>query len=69
MFMKTWSEKDVENLIRNSEFSNPAHKKALREKLFTEDLQLGLDDLDMVAGGKSIAEQEKWEIWPVPDND
>ena len=57
---KDWTEKDVERLIRDSVFSNPEHKKALREKL-TEPavFELGLEDLSMAAGGVKLPEEDK----------
>ena len=59
--MKTWNDRDVENLIREGVYPDPAHKSRLRERLFGEDRQLGPDDLAMVAGGTAPPEPERWE--------
>ena len=61
---KTWTEKDVENLIRDSAFPNPAHKDALRRQLLESDVPLDLEDLEMAAGGRALPGQEEWEGWP-----
>ena len=62
--MKAWTEKDIENLINNSTFPNHAHKSALLRQLAASDAALDLDDLDKVAGGKTVSEEEKWTPWP-----
>ena len=56
-------ERDIEALLRGGEFSNPAYKKALREKLFSDMHTLDLDDLALVAGGVSVDSFRK-EDWP-----
>ena len=69
-YMKeAWTEKDVENLIQNSAFPNPAQKDALRRQLFDKSMPLDLEDLEMVAGGKRPSDEEKWEAWPEPEED
>ena len=65
--MKDWTEKDVENLIKNSAFQDQAHKDRLRRRLFDVDMQLGLDELELVAGGKRLTGPEEWAPWPVPE--
>ena len=70
--MKTWNDRDVENLIREGAFPNPAHKSSLRERLFEPDAQLDLEDLDAVAGGAGHSEPESpegWKAWPAPGED
>ena len=56
--MGEWKEKDVEKLIRNSLFPNPVHKRELRQYL-SEVEELGLDDLEAVAGGLSNIRKEQ----------
>ena len=56
--MRNWTDKDIEALIRESAYPNPGHKKALRERLFGHGRELGLDELDLVAGGVSLPEPE-----------
>ena len=63
---KAWTEKDIENLIKDSAFPNPAHKNALRDRLSDKDRILSLEDLELVAGGKSLPDSEVWEEWPAP---
>ena len=55
--MKTWTEKDIEKLLRGISFPNPAHKKALKKRLFEEKMALGPDDLELAAGGSAIEEK------------
>ena len=43
--------RDVEALLRGAAFPNPAHKEALRGRLFNDMQALALDDLALVAGG------------------
>lgn len=45
------SDRNVEALLRGAAFSNPAHKEALRGRLFSDEAELDLDDLALVAGG------------------
>ena len=61
--MKAWDDNEIENLIRSSAFPNPAHKQALRAKLFEPTVELSLDDLDTAAGGAAQPEPESWEPW------
>ena len=42
---------DLEELLRTAAISNPAHKEALRKRLFADGTELELVDLAMVAGG------------------
>ena len=49
--MKKTSDRDVETLLRSAAFPNPAHKEALRGRLFGDGAALDLDDLALVAGG------------------
>ena len=66
---RDFTEKDVENLIKNSSFPDPAHKDALRERLFSGDLQLGLGDLEQVAGGTAPSAPEEWTPWTASEDD
>ena len=63
----TWTDKDIEILIKTSTFSNPAHKKALREKLFEPVIELDPDDLNAAAGGLTLADSTSPEIWQIWD--
>lgn len=56
-------ERDMEQLLRSTAFSSPAHKKALRERLFGDMQALELDDLAMVAGGVTV-DRFQPEDWP-----
>ena len=49
--MSKASDRDVEALLRGAAFPNPAHKEALRQRLFGDGAELELDDLALVAGG------------------
>ncbi len=49
--MSKASDQDVETLLRSAAFPNPAHKEALRGRLFHDMQALALDDLALVAGG------------------
>ena len=49
--MRKPPDRDVEALLRDANFANPAHKEALRKRLFVDGTELELDDLAMVAGG------------------
>lgn len=49
--MNKTSERDMEKLLRGAAFSSPAHKEALRERLFGDMQVLELDELALVAGG------------------
>ena len=61
--MKARTDKDIEVLIDNSTFPNPAHKSGLRETLFKPTRAPGLDEMDTVAGGKTVLEPEEWICW------
>lgn len=67
--MKDWTEKDVENLIKDSNLQNQAHKDCLRRQMFGNVTRLDLDQLDAVAGGKSIDEPEKWIPWAASEEE
>jgi len=57
---------DLEELLRSAAISNPAHKEALRKRLFGDDTELELDDLSMVAGGlaEPFVPPEAWtDAW------
>ena len=49
--MSKASDRDIEELLRSAAFPNPAHKEALRGRLFHDMQALALDDLALVAGG------------------
>ena len=49
--MSKASDRDVETLLHSAAFPNPAHKEALRQRLFCDGAELELDDLALVAGG------------------
>ena len=51
MTMRKPPDRDVEALLRSAAFPNPAHKEALRQRLFGDGAALDLDDLALVAGG------------------
>ena len=66
--MKTRSEKDVEDLIRNAAFPNPAHKQKLRKQLMEQMTEeLDLEDLDMAAGGVAVSPEGIQADRPGPD--
>jgi len=61
--MSKVSEWDVETLLHSAAFPNPAHKEALRGRLFHDMQALALDDLALAAGG--LAEPfVPPEAWP-----
>lgn len=43
--------RDIEEMLRDADFSNSTHKEALRKRLFGDSTELELEDLAMVAGG------------------
>lgn len=49
--MSEASDRDVETLLHSAAFPDPAHKEALRQRLFGDGAALDLDDLALVAGG------------------
>ena len=55
-------ERDVETLLRGAAFPNPAHKEALRGRLFHDMQTLELDDLALAAGGLNVpfVSPENW---------
>ena len=60
----------MEQLLHGAAFPNPAHREALRARLFEDARELDLDDLALVAGGAALpeAEPEDWTHWPDPMN-
>ena len=60
--MSKVSERDAEALLRGAAFPNPAHKEALRQRLFGDGAELELDDLALVAGGltEPLVPPEAW---------
>jgi len=60
--MSKTSDRDMETLLRSAAFPNPAHKEALRQRLFGDGAELELDDLALVAGGlnESFVPPEAW---------
>ena len=52
----------METLLRSAAFPNPAHKEALRQRLFGDGAELELDDLALVAGGltEPLVPPEAW---------
>lgn len=57
------SDRDIENRVRGSSFSNPSHKERLRSRLLEQSQRLGADDLDGVTGGVAVPMPEHWEPW------
>lgn len=62
MTMRKPPDQDVEALLRGAAFPNPAHKEALRGRLFGDGAALDLDDLALVAGGltEPLVPPETW---------
>ena len=60
--MNKTSDRDAEELLRGAAFPNPAHKEALRQRLFGDGAALDLDDLALVAGGltEPLVPPEAW---------
>ena len=67
--MRAWTDKDVENLIREGIVPDPAHKNRLRERLFGENRELELDELAEVAGGAALPASEEWMPWAGSEED
>ena len=64
--MSKASDRDVETLLRSAAFPNPAHKEALRQRLFGDGAELELDDLALAAGGlaEPFVPPEAWtDAW------
>lgn len=55
-------ERDMETLLHSAAFPNPAHKEALRQRLFGDGAELEPDDLALVAGGltEPFVSPEAW---------
>jgi hypothetical protein len=64
--MRSWTEKDVENLIRNSAFPNRGHKARLRGRLLEPAVELYPEDLDAAAGGVRLSAPEPEEARSAP---
>ena len=60
--MSKTPERNVEALLRGAAFPNPAHKEALRARLFGDMQALALDDLALAAGGltEPLVPPETW---------
>lgn len=60
--MRKPPDRDVEALLHSAAFPNPAHKEALRQRLFSDGAELELDDLALVAGGlaEPLVPPEAW---------
>ena len=60
--MNKISDRDMETLLRSAAFPNPAHKEALRQRLFGDGAELELDDLALAAGGltEPLVPPEAW---------
>ena len=66
MTMRKPPDRDVEALLRGAAFPNPAHKEALRGRLFKDMQALALDDLALAAGGltEPLVPPEAWtDAW------
>ena len=66
MTMRKPPDRDVEALLRSAAFPNPAHKEALRGRLFGDRQTLALDDLALAAGGlaEPFVPPEAWtDAW------
>ena len=66
MTMRKPPDRDVEALLRGAAFPNPAHKEALRGRLFKDMQALALDDLALAAGGltEPFVPPEAWpDAW------
>ena len=64
--MRKPPDRDVEALLRDANFANPAHKEALRQRLFGDGAELELDDLALAAGGltEPLVPPEAWtDAW------
>ena len=61
--MSNTHDRDVEQLLRSAAFSSPAHKEALRGRLFGDMQALELDDLALVAGGVTTERFQSGD-WP-----
>ncbi len=63
--MNKLSDQNLEALLRSAAFPNPAHKEALRARLFGDMQALALDDLALAAGGltEPFVPPEDWTDW------
>ncbi|MBR0093539.1 MAG: hypothetical protein IJP92_17780 [Lachnospiraceae bacterium] len=60
------SDRDIENKVKSSSFSNPLHKERLRNRLFEQSKRLSADDLEGVTGGVAVPLPDHWEPWDMP---
>ncbi len=65
--IRNWTEKDMENLIRDSTFPNRGHKARLRGRLLEPTIELCPEDLDAAAGGMTRSEPDKDNDLPAPE--
>ena len=71
------SDRDIENRVKGSIFSNPSHKERLRSKLLEQSKLLREDDLDGVTGGNIVppSNYRDWDWmgdgwdWNLPEDD
>ena len=50
------TENRIEDMLRNTVFTDSAHKEAVRKKMHSGIMELGKDELDMVTGGAGVPE-------------
>ena len=48
------TENKIEEMLRNTVFTNSEHKEAVRKRLHSGIVELGKDELAMVAGGVDV---------------
>lgn len=66
------TENRIEEMLRNTVFTDSAHKEAVRKKLHSGVVELGTEELAMVAGGVDVTgdfhlinddDQDGWLVW------
>ena len=65
------TENKIEDMLRNTVFTNNAHKEAVRKKIHAGIVELGEDELEMVAGGVDVPgdfhliddSKDGWIVW------
>ena len=65
------TENKIEDMLRNTVFTNNAHKEAVRKKIHSGIVELGEDELEMVAGGVDVPgdfhliddSKDGWIVW------